>query len=101
MANYHLNVPSLRWRKISCSQLDRPTRPYEHQEPEDLPLCGRCLDRDVFPHGDMMISVLTYVEEGQEKTWDITVNDFCDDCSRDGANAARRREVLASICPCK
>ena len=98
MADFHRIVPSLAGRKIKWSQLGEVTRPYEHDMPEDLPLCGRCLNQDVFPHGDMMIQTLSYEEDGREKTWDITVNDFCDDCSSDGRNAERRQRVLDEIC---
>ena len=98
MANFHRCVPSLCRRKIEWSALGEATRPYEHEEPEDLPLCGRCLDVDVFPHSEMQIQVLTYKEAGQEeRTWHITVDDFCDDCSTDGRNAQRREACLARI----
>ena len=57
------------------------------------------MDVDVFPHSDMVIRVLTYMEDGKIRTWHITVNDFCDDCSSDGKNAERRQGVLDSIFP--
>ena len=97
MANFHRRVPSLRLRKIEWSTLGEATKPYEHEPPEDLPLCGRCLDVDVFPHSEMQIQVLTYKEGTEERTWHITVKDFCDDCSADGRNAQRRLACLARI----
>jgi len=100
MKDFHKQIPSLAlYHKVEWSNLGEPTKPYVDADPDDLPLCGKCLNVDVFPHPDMVIRVLTYKEDGKTKTWHITVNDFCDDCSSDGSNAERRQVVLDRIPP--
>lgn len=95
MKDFHKRIPSLAlYHDIEWSTLGEPTKAYAESEPDDLPLCGKCLDIDVFPHSEMLIQVLTYKEAGEEKTWHITVNDFCDHCSSDGSNAKRREAVV-------
>ena len=100
MKDFHKRIPSLaHHHNVEWSTLGEPTKAYADSEPEDLPLCGSCLDVDVFPHSDMLIRVLTYKEDGKTKTWHIAVNDFCDSCSSDGKNAERRQAVVDSILP--
>jgi len=69
-----LTAHSIEWSKISRGLKKSPVKP---------PLCGCCLSSAVEPRDNMRLRQLTYKEatDCEEKSLDITLINFCSECS--------------------